>query len=136
MVITMICRGNLLCIDFRVYSSFQQFCKLLLLSPYVIVNTCKLTYYVVSFRKSESYIFPSFMEITVPNLVQFVLSNLTPEERVWTLLVVCEQGSKRQPLSFQVKLFFIKYSCFHLKMKCDCPEFYIIESTFGKNELS
>lgn len=41
--------------------------------------------------------------MTIPNLVQFVLSNLTPEERVWALLVVCEKGAQRQPLSFQVK---------------------------------
>lgn len=54
--------------------------------------------------KSDSYIFPASTEITVQNLVQFILSNLTPEERVWALLVVCEKGAKRQPLSFQDQL--------------------------------
>lgn len=54
-------------------------------------------------RKSESHVFPAGTEVTIPNLVQFVLSNLTPEERVWALLVVCEKGAQRQPLSFQVK---------------------------------
>lgn len=58
--------------------------------------------------KSESHIFPSGTEVTVPNLVQFVLSNLTPEERVWALLVVCEKGAMRQPLSFQDQLSFEK----------------------------
>lgn len=57
-----------------------------------------------SVLKSESHIFPPSTEVTVPNLVQFVLSNLSPEERVWTLLVVCEKGAKRQPLSFQDQL--------------------------------
>ncbi|KAK3911975.1 Thioredoxin domain-containing protein 11 [Frankliniella fusca] len=54
--------------------------------------------------KSDSYIFPASTEITVQNLVQFILSNLTPEERVWALLVVCEKGAQRQPLSFQDQL--------------------------------
>lgn len=54
--------------------------------------------------KSDSHIFPASTEVTVQNLVQFILSNLSPEERVWTLLVVCEKGAQRLPLSFQDQL--------------------------------
>lgn len=49
------------------------------------------------YRKSESRVFPRHHPITVPNLVNFVLANLDPEERsLWGMIGLCAGWGKQQ----------------------------------------
>jgi hypothetical protein len=49
------------------------------------------------YRKSESHVFPRDHPITVPNLVNFVLANLDPEERsLWGMMGLCAGWGKQQ----------------------------------------
>uniref|UniRef100_A0A182JDZ8 Uncharacterized protein n=1 Tax=Anopheles atroparvus TaxID=41427 RepID=A0A182JDZ8_ANOAO len=45
-------------------------------------------------RKSESRIFPHTLKVNVPNLVRFVLSNLTPRERLHANFLLCSAVNK------------------------------------------
>lgn len=48
-------------------------------------------------RKSESHVFPRHHPITVPNLVNFVLANLDPEERsLWGMIGLCAGWGNQQ----------------------------------------
>jgi hypothetical protein len=49
------------------------------------------------YRKSESRVFPRHHPITVPNLVNFVLANLDPEERsLWGMIGLCAGWGNQQ----------------------------------------
>jgi hypothetical protein len=49
------------------------------------------------YRKSESHVFPRHHPITVPNLVNFVLANLDPEERrLWGMIGLCAGWGSQQ----------------------------------------